>query len=52
MGLRHLDTTGVIVMRQLSAVFSAILAVHVDVAKLILQSAPISSSTQSQNGER
>ena len=52
MGLRHLNTIGVIVTRQFWAVTDAIMAVHVDVAKLILQSALISSSSQSQNDER
>lgn len=43
---------GVIVMREFWAVIDAVLAMRVGVTKLILKSAPVSSNTQSQNGER
>lgn len=43
---------GAIAMRWFCAASDVILAVHVHGAKLNLQSAPVSSSTESQNGER
>jgi len=45
MGLRHLDNVGVTVTRWLWAVTDVVLAVHADVAKLILQGVPITSYT-------